>query len=143
MNKTKVMLIASGVILILAGTVLLWNLPTIGAAETCNVVTIRGRSGLEPNLVTIKKGDCVVWINFTGSASKGEEVQLTFKEGEKCVHATKASVGFKMDVPSGCYVAGWMNYGQTASLMFTEPGTYAYQVDFKVGGNTSGTIVVK
>jgi plastocyanin len=48
-----------------------------------------------------------------------------------------------MDVPSGCYVAGWMNYGQTASLMFTEPGTYAYQVDFKVGGNTSGTIVVK
>ncbi len=143
MNKIKIMLVMTVAILISGAVVFLGNLPTIGAAETCNIVTVRGRSGLEPNLLTIKKGDCVVWINFTGSASKGEEVQLTFKEGEKCVRATKAPVGFKTDVPSGCYVAGWMNYGQTASLMFTEPGTYTYQVDFKVGGNTSGTIVVK
>ena len=48
-----------------------------------------------------------------------------------------------MDVSSGCYIAGWMTYGQTASLMLTEPGDYDYQVDFKVGGDTKGTIVVK
>jgi hypothetical protein len=67
----------------------------------------------------------------------------TIGAAEKCVKATKAPMMFKMDVPKGCYVAGWLGYGQTASLVFTEPGTYKYDVEFKVGGKTSGTIVVK
>jgi hypothetical protein len=48
-----------------------------------------------------------------------------------------------MDYPTGCYVAGWFSYGQTASLMFTEPGTYNYEVQFKTGGKIGGTIIVK
>lgn len=48
-----------------------------------------------------------------------------------------------MDVLKGCYVAGWPDCGRTASLVFAEPGTYKYDVEFKPGGKTSGAIVVK
>jgi hypothetical protein len=51
--------------------------------------------------------------------------------------------GVKMDVPSGCYIAGALTYAQSASLMFAEPGTYSYAIQFKVGRKSTGTIVVK
>jgi plastocyanin len=111
---------------------------TIGAAEKCDIVTIRGRDNIEPNMLTVKKGDCVVWMNWTR-----DDVIISFKEGEKCVRVTKAPAGFKMDVPSSCYMAGWLSYGQTASLVFAEPGTYSYEIQYKVGGKNSGTIIVK
>ncbi len=143
MKKIRLLVLTMGVVFVLAEVIYLLNPVTLGAAETCNVVTIRGRSGLEPNLVKIKRGDCVVWINFTGAPTQTEDAQVSFKEGEKCVRETRAPVGFKMDVPSGCYIAGWLGYGETASLMFSQPGTYEYQVNFKVGGNTSGTVIVE
>jgi plastocyanin len=145
MKKFKLLAIGVGIVLILTTVIFLANPEIIGAAEECKIVTIRGRDNIEPNMLTIKKGDCVVWINFTGSAAgyTKQDIQLSFKEGEKCVRMTKAPVGFKMDVPSGCYIAGWISYGQTASLLFVEPGTYNYEVQFKVGGKNTGTIVVK
>ena len=106
----------------------------IGAAEICKIVMIRGRDNIEPNLLTVSKDDCVVLMNWT----RDQDVLLSFKEGEKCIRATKAPVGFKMDVPSGCYIGGELSYGQTASLVFGEPGTYKYEVQFKVGGKNSG-----
>jgi plastocyanin len=48
-----------------------------------------------------------------------------------------------MDVPIGCYIAGYLGYGQTSSLLFQEPGTYNYEVEFKAGGKMSGVVVVK
>ncbi len=143
MNRQKLLLVAVAAVFVVTEAICLLYPVTLGAAETCNIVTIRGRSGLEPNLVKIKKGDCVVWINFTGAPTQTEDAQVSFKEGEKCIRETRAPVGFKMDVPSGCYIAGWLGYGETASLMFTEPGTYDYNVNFKVGGNIQGTIVVQ
>ena len=55
------------------------------AAEKCEIVTIRGRDNIEPNMLTVKKGNCVVWINFTGSSPgyPSQSVMLSFKEGEK------------------------------------------------------------
>jgi hypothetical protein len=145
MNKSKLLLMATGAVFILTMVIFLSGPTTIGAAEKCDIVSIRGRDSIEPKILTIKKGDCVVWINFIGSSSgyPSQDTVLSFKEGEKCVRTTKAPVGFKMDYPSGCYVAGWFSYGQTASLMFTEPGTYNYEVQFKAGGQISGTIIVK
>jgi hypothetical protein len=143
MNRIRLLLIVTGVVFILTSVIFLGNPVTIGAAEKCSIVTIRGRDNIEPNMLTIRKGDCVVWINFTGSATQSEGIVVSFKEGEKCVSMTKAPVGFKMDVPKGCYVAGSLSYGETASLMFPNPGTYNYDVEFKVGGKTSATIIVK
>lgn len=139
MNKTRLLLTAAGVTVILAVVIFIGNPATIGAAEKCDIVTIRGRDNIEPVTLTVKKGDCVVWMNWT----RDQDALLSFKEGEKCVRATKTPVGFKMDVPSGCYIASWLSYGQTASLVFTEVGTYKYEIQFKVGGKNSGTIIVK
>jgi plastocyanin len=139
MNKRKLLLMATGAAFVLTMVIFLGSPATIGAAEVCKIVTIRGRDNIEPNMLTVKKGDCVVWMNW----KRDQDVLLSFKEGEKCVRATKSPAGFKMDVPSGCYLAGWMSYGQTASLLFAEPGTYKYEVQFRVGGKNSGTIVVK
>ncbi len=139
MKKTKLLVIGVGVALILAMGIFLENRAPVGAAEMCSIVTVRGRDNIEPNMLTVKKGDCVVWLNWT----RNDDVVLRFKEGEKCLRATKAPVGFKMDAPSACYIAGLMTYGQTASLVFQEPGTYNYEVEFKVGGKNSGAIVVK
>ena len=139
MNKIKVLLIVIGAVFILTMVIFLGDPGTMGAAEICKIVTIRGRDNIEPNMLTVKKGDCVVWMNWT----RDQDVLLSFKEGEKCVRATKAPVGFKMDVPKGCYIASWLGYGETASLVFTQPGTYSYDVEFKVGGKNSGTIIVK
>ncbi len=139
MKNTKLVVIGAGVVFILAMGIFLENWATVGAAEMCSIVTVRGRDNIEPKMLTVKKGDCVVWLNWT----RNDDVLLKFKEGEKCLRSTKAPVGFKMDVPSGCYMAGIMGYGQTASLVFQEPGTYNYEVEFKVGGKNQGTIVVK
>lgn len=138
MNRDKLLLMVMGIIFVLTTVIFLGNPGTTGAAEKCSIVTIRGRDNIEPNMLTVTKGDCVVWMNWAR-----DDVTLSFKEGEKCVKATKSPMGFKMDVPSGCYIAGAFAYGQTASLVFTEPGTYKYDIEFKVGGKTSGTIVVK
>ena len=145
MNRIKLLSIATGAVFILTMVYFLGNPLTIGAAEKCEIVAIRGRDKIEPKTLTVKKGDCVVWINFISSSSgyPSQDIILSFKEGEKCARTTKAAVGFRMDYPSGCYVAGSFNYGQTASLMFTEPGTYNYEVQFKAGGQISGTIIVK
>jgi plastocyanin len=145
MNKTKLLLMATGAVFILTMVIFLSGPTTIGAAEKCEVVAIRGRDKIEPNTLTVKKGDCVVWINFISSSSgyPSQDITLSFKEGEKCARTTKAPVGFRMDYPSGCYVAGSFSYGQTASLMFAELGTYNYEVQFKEGGKISGTIIVK
>ncbi len=145
MSKSKLLLMATGAVFILTMVIFLNGPTAIGAAEKCEIVAIRGQDKIEPNTLTVKKGDCVVWINFTSSSSgyPSQDVVLSFKEGEKCARTTKAPVGFKMDYPSGCYVAGWFSYGQTASLMFTDPGTYNYEVQFKAGGKINGTIIVK
>jgi plastocyanin len=145
MNKSKLLLMATGAVFIFTMFIFLSGPTTSEAAEKCDVVAIRGTDKIEPNTLTIKKGDCVVWINFTASSSgyPSQDIILSFKEGEKCVRTTKAPVGFKMDYPTGCYVAGWFSYGQTASLMFTEPGTYNYEVQFKTGGKIGGAIIVK
>jgi len=139
MNKSKLLLMATGAVFALTMVIFLGDPIVIGAAEKCDIVTIRGRDNIEPITLTVKKGDCVVWMNWT----RDQDVLLSFKEGEKCVRATKSPVGFAMDASKGCYLAGWMSYGQTASLIFAEPGTYKYEVEFKVGGKNAGTIVVK
>ena len=142
MNKNTLMLLTTGVVFIVTMLLSLGNTTSIGA-QGCFIVTIQGPNNIQPGVLKIKKSDCVVWINFTGSAAQPEDVAVSFKEGEKCVQMTKAPVGFAMDVASGCYVTGELRYGETSSLMFTEPGTYNYEVQSKVGGKESGTIIVE
>ena len=68
MNKTRRLLTAVGVTFNVTMVIFIGNPVVSRAAEKCEIVTIRGRDNIEPNMLTVKKGNCVVWINFTGSS---------------------------------------------------------------------------
>lgn len=108
----------------------------------CSLVTIRGRDNIEPLTLSVKVGGCVVWMNYTGGATKGQDVRVIFKEGQKCKDMSDQAFGYSMD-ENKCYVTNWLKYGENGVLMFTKPGALEYEVMFKGGGSTSGTLVVK
>jgi plastocyanin len=148
MNKSKLFLMATGTVFILTMVIFIGNPITIGAAEKCTIVTIQSHEGISPETLRIKKGDCVVWMNWT----RGEDVKIIFKEGKKCQDSTKSPVGFKMDWRS-CYVTDYLDFGRTSSLLFDQAGTFSYEVEFKsssrsgkeyrIGTDRFGTIIVE
>jgi len=100
-------------------------------SQECLIVRITGGQGnridtiaLEPDTMTMKKGDCVVWVNL----SPAPDVMIKFEEGKKCVEATDAPTGFNPEFVQECYVTGMIRKGATSSLRFIEPGTYEYSV---------------
>ena len=130
------------VITILLGT------PGISLAqEKCFPLHIRSHAGVEPQVLDVAKGDCVVWINWT----RGEDVRVIFREGKKCADMTKGPVKFKPDF-SGCFLTDYLGFGETSSLVFVEAGRFDYEVEFgRSGGGLygagrtiiTGSIVVK
>jgi plastocyanin len=133
--KTNKLLIGIGTVSIFALVIFLGNPLTIEAAEKCAIVTIQSRAGISPETLRVKKGDCVVWINWTNT----DDVKIIFKEGKKCQDMTKSPVGFRMDWNS-CYVTDYLDLGRTSSLLFDQAGTFKYEVEFKArtGGEPTG-----
>ena len=145
--KTNKLLIGIGAAFIFTLVIFLGNPLTIGAAEKCAIVTIQSQEGISPVVLNIKKGDCVVWMNWT----RGVDVKIIFKEGKRCQDMTKSPVGFKMDWNS-CYITDYLDFGRTSSLLFDQAGTFKYEVEFKdplssggpvIGRERFGTIIVK
>ena len=146
MDKMRYGLI--GVLAALIFTILLGNPGLVQAQEKCIPVYIRSHAGVEPQTLNVAKGDCVVWINWT----RGEDVQVIFREGKKCADATTSPVRFRPDF-TGCYLTDYLGFGETSSLVFSETGAYRYEVEFRksggglygAGGPTkiSGSILVK
>jgi plastocyanin len=111
--------------------------------KSCHLVAIAGPNEINPRALQIKEGDCVVFMNYSGTATNPHPVKVIFKEGVKCSAATESLVGLAMD-ETKCLVSDWIGYGQTPSAVFIKPGTYEYEVRFKEGGPpTTGRIVVK
>jgi len=156
MNRTKLWLIVTRVVFVLTMVIFL-EIPASVGAQNCFTVKIWDRDKIESLALSINKNDCVVWVNFStpSPGSSGElsgtapsDVLVSFPEATTCViNEVKAPVGFKMDVATNCFVAGWLRPGETSSLVFTKPGTYKYNIEFKFGqevrGKTEGTVVVK
>ena len=127
---------------------LLGNAAVIKAQEKCFPLHIRTHAGIEPQILEVAKGDCVVWINW----ARDENVKVIFRDGKKCADMTRAPVKFKQDF-SGCYLTDFLGFGETSSLVFVEGGKFDYEVEFtKIGsfygaggGATKifGTIIVK
>lgn len=144
MGKNKLFLIVTGAVFILTMVMFIGNPVTIGAAEQCAIVTIQSHEGISPETLHIKKGDCVVWMNWT----HGEDLKVVFKEGKRCQDMTKSPVGFKMDW-RGCYVTDYLDFGTTSSLVFDQAGTFKYEVEFRPGSELRiglqrfGTIIVE
>ena len=140
MNRFKSSTTVAGIVSIFVATLLFY--PMTGAAEECYVVKVFGIGSpvslrLDPDIISISKGNCVVWINW------GREIEVTvkFKEGKRCAEATKAPVGFRMDAMN-CYLAERIPLGGTASLMFNEEGTFDYEVGTPFA-SVRGTIIVR
>lgn len=138
MKKIKFLSIVTGVVLILTMMILLTNPEISQAAEKCRPIQILPNA-IQPEKVFIDKGDCVVWLNW----SRAEDVKVIFKEGKKCADITKAPSRFEMDA-SGCYLTDYLPFGATSSLLFVQPGTLNYEVEFRSTKKTvRGSIIVK
>ena len=76
---------------------------------------------LNPDTLTISKGDCVVWFNASGGL-----IQVTFKGSVK-----------KIANPGGFFqsndhlVTSWFNHGVVTSMVVMEKGLYEYTVKTK------------
>ena len=100
-----------------------------------------------PEKITVAVGTCTVWINWV----TGREVRVSFRENAKqCTLSTEASTGFdELELKSGesCYISETLPRGKTASLVWTKPGTYKYNLEALRKATTlgaySGDIIAK
>ena len=127
MNRKKSLLVLAGIIFISTALILILGQGTSNAQEECRMIKISGQPGgqvalkLEPDKVLVKKGTCVIWVNF----ARTDEVRVEFREGKVCEDATRAPVGFSLDAKN-CYVTNFIPFGATSSLLFNVPGEFKY-----------------
>jgi plastocyanin len=149
-----------GIMVILIMAIFLFSPQLTNAVEECRIVKLSGHGlvrpqmyvRIEPNTLVISKGTCVVWVNFVAA----DEVTVSFKEGNKCLSAVspvkKAKTpaeaeiykAWKLDKVKDCFVTSFVTEGQTSSLVFSQPGTYNYEVQVAGKGQpATGQIVVE
>lgn len=85
------------------------------------IVRISAKEGAFPAALTSQPGTTVIWVN--NSRSTLEVLFLDKKVTLACGSPVNFFVG-----QSGAYESGKIPYGGTASLCFTEKGTYEYVV---------------
>ena len=141
MNKSR-LLIAMGLAFILFITLFPLAQETVTAGEECRIIRIMGKDQyggmrLEPEYVTVTKGACVIWTNW----SRGLEVAIEFEDGKTCEDVTDAAMDFSLNERS-CYVTTYLALGQTSSLRFMQKGSYNYNVVTKGGQKLQGQIRV-
>ncbi len=139
MKKRNLLFVLVGAAFLFTSIFIMQNPMPANAEERCNIITMFGRNNLSSEKITISKGDCVLWMNWT----RDDEVTLSFDDGAGCIKAVKSPKGWALDNTSGCFIAQSLMYGSTVSLVFTEAGTYEYDFIFKVGGKTDGVVIVK
>ena len=80
---------------------------------------------IEPNNIWVRPGTAIVFNNWAG-----KDISSTFKEGAKCDAATQAAVGFEFDPKTSCMITSQViPNGGTASMQFTEVGTFDYEIE--------------
>lgn len=107
---------------------------------TIHVITM-GQTRIEPESLTARRGETVVWSNVTSFA----DVLILFEEGKGVSQACADPVGFFR--PTGRdYTSGMIAPGGEASLCIAAPGTYEYRAHQHRGGRFeqySGRIVIR
>ena len=147
----RLMIGVVGISFAIAMMAFLCNPGTISAQE-CRVIRIIGMAThnsirVEPETLTVSKGDCVVWFN----RESGPNLQIVFEEGKACAAATADPTGaFKMGYGT-CFVSSFIPFAGTSSLRFQQKGSYKYTVESVTGDKpevrgtkvTTGTILVE
>ena len=117
--------------------------PQPADCSECRIVRIFGEGSqpgklhVEPEILTISKGTCVIWVNW----SKEQEVSVKFEEKMKCHDVTDSPMMFALD-SAQCYVTSWIPLGGTSSLRFTDGGEFEYIVTNRDGSITKGRLFV-
>ena len=127
-NKKKCMLIVGLSVLLFINFVPIdWSAVS---AQNCRIIRLYGIGeqttkigsvNIEPRVVWIEAGDCVIWYNWV----KDDETQIVFEEGKRCEDMTDAPSGFTLNAHN-CYVTSYVPLGGTSSLKFTDAGTFYY-----------------
>ena len=143
MNRKKKLLMSATSLLLAVIAVFCLNQESVIAQESCRIVRIgsdipKDPLFIEPGIIRISKGDCVIWINGMDL----DEVQIVFEDGKKCEDLTHSPSGFNMNTDS-CYVTTYLPVGATSSLVFREKGTYEYVVKVKDGAQAKASIIVR
>ena len=126
MGKKKFLTTLIALALVFSAFVLIFHQKGLNAGE-CRLIRIYGEPdgqvpfGLEPDIIRIKNGTCVVWANL----SREQEVQVIFEEGKVCKDVTTAPMGFQLDAKN-CYVTNYIPFGATSSLLFEKEGVFKY-----------------
>lgn len=94
----------------------------VAPGGTIHVITI-GQTRIEPESLTVSRGETVVWSNDTSIA----DVLILFEKGKGVSQACADPVGFFRPT-GGDYTAGLISPGGEASLCIAALGTYEYQV---------------
>lgn len=153
MNRRKLRF-KTKTVLFLVSAVLLLGSSLAYAADTCQIIRIQegkgaGGTRLEifPEKITVPVGTCTVWINWVND----REVRVSFRENAKqCILSTDASSGFEeLELKPGetCYISDTLPRGKTASLVWTKPSIYKYNLEAPGGSSSlagySGNIVAE
>ncbi|MCX8044921.1 MAG: hypothetical protein N3B18_12450 [Desulfobacterota bacterium] len=83
------------------------------------IIRIHYSGAVIPEILTVKPGSTVVWINDAKSA-----VEIQF-EGKQVTLACKSPVHFTID-ENGSFISDRIPTGSVASLCFIEPGEFSY-----------------
>jgi hypothetical protein len=132
-------------VLFLVSAALLLSSSLVYAADDCRIIRIQQDKGaggtriqIVPEKLTVPVGACTVWINRV----MDREVRVGFKENAKqCKLSTDAASGFEkldLDVGESCYYSERMPRGKTASVVWTQPGKFKYQLEAARRGTTEG-----
>ena len=111
-KNSSLLVVGIGVALLLA--LLQLSSKTITAQE-CRVIRLQGTVyptttiRIEPKVVRIAKGTCVIWSNWVRTG----EVQIAFEEGKKCEDMTDSPVGLSGSLLAGASTA----MGSVVSLL--------------------------
>lgn len=161
MKKIKFLVASTVIISFVVMSFLMVRPVTISAADPakgksgegqCYVINITGNTfapptvqnrekvKVEPAMLKVPEGACVVWVNW----AKGPEISISFKEGKICDDVTESPVKFNLNPDNACYVASYLKMGETSSLRFMQAGTYKYEVLGEGGKKpaTAGEVIV-
>ena len=128
-------------VLAMAIGMLLFNQTTVNTQE-CQVITIQdGEESvtLHPSTVTISKGTCVIWVNWSTTTS----VNIAFEQGKVCEDVVEASMDFKLD-KDNCFISDIIiSKGGTASLVYEKEGSFDYAAKPNKGEKVNGKVIVQ
>jgi plastocyanin len=143
--KQKRFFVTIGILLAVSTFIVATNYSEINAGE-CRIVRINSMAtwqeyglGLEPEIIRITKGTCLIWYNRSVS-----NVKILFEDGKKCIDVVDAASEFMMD-GKNCFISKThVAHGDTASLVFQKEGAYEYLIDIEgVKDNLKGKIYVR